>query len=579
MKGRESSAQPAKVIPSGADRPEAQKNARSVFSRAHEPPSSQSCAMAFDAPDPTLYNSSIDKLSRGAQHAKAWKEYKQHGTLGRDEVDDEKDREEGVGSDDDADEPVKVYGKRYPRVWTKGAHGGKYKISMGPGARTGYDALEQNPDGSALTVAPGYEKPDSGATTNFVGNHMTQGAIDLVQNELTRPDPDGDTRMARLDAARGIKRMPPRLLAPDELGPASIPSPPTVTRPVERYAWADDDDELVVVVRLGDLLGVPADMEGAKVTSEPSGDEEREPRTPLVVVIPDVGGGTDSGSVLTLRLAGGVDEWTMVKNKDEVRLAMVKSESSRGRWKTLRAQEVLSLGTKDDSRTIQPPPDLAALRRQILERREGKLANQLPWFGDNNRKFLAAAAAEDDAAPGADVEAVCDPMDALMSGQELAAQGKHAEASVFFSRGIELIADEGDPRACAKLHAARARAREHLGNLRAAEQDHTATLTAVERGGAVEPEGVDACSALLARGRCRMQLEDYVAACEDFTDALRSNPSSRAASEALRDAKRLADQQSSAREKEAKCAKDMPVLFAKPGLRQFEPRGKAGSAF
>lgn len=579
MKGRESSAQPAKVIPSGADRPEAQKNARSVFSRAHEPPSSQSCAMAFDAPDPTLYNSSIDKLSRGAQHAKAWKEYKQHGTLGRDEVDDEKDREEGVGSDDDADEPVKVYGKRYPRVWTKGAHGGKYKISMGPGARTGYDALEQNPDGSALTVAPGYEKPDSGATTNFVGNHMTQGAIDLVQNELTRPDPDGDTRMARLDAARGIKRMPPRLLAPDELGPASIPSPPTVTRPVERYAWADDDDELVVVVRLGDLLGVPADMEGAKVTSEPSGDEEREPRTPLVVVIPDVGGGTDSGSVLTLRLAGGVDEWTMVKNKDEVRLAMVKSESSRGRWKTLRAQEVLSLGTKDDSRTIQPPPDLAALRRQILERREGKLANQLPWFGDNNRKFLAAAAAEDDAAPGADVEAVGDPMDALMSGQELAAQGKHAEASVFFSRGIELIADEGDPRACAKLHAARARAREHLGNLRAAEQDHTATLTAVERGGAVEPEGVDACSALLARGRCRMQLEDYVAACEDFTDALRSNPSSRAASEALRDAKRLADQQSSAREKEAKCTKDMPVLFAKPGLRQFEPRGKAGSAF
>ena len=181
--------------------------------------------------------------------------------------------------------------------------------------------------------------------------------------------------------------------------------------------------------------------------------------------------------------------------------------------------------------------------------------------------------------PGADVEAVGDPMDALTSGHELAAQGKHAEASVFFSRGIELIADEGDPRTCAKLHAAQARAREHLGNLRAAEQHHTATLTAVERGGAAEPEGVDACSALLARGRCRMQLEDYVAACEDFTDALRSNPSSRAASEALRDAKRLADQQSSAREKEAKCAKDMPVLFAKPGLRQFEPRGKAGSAF
>ena len=125
--------------------------------------------MAFDAPDPTLYNSGIDKVSLGAQHSKAWKEYKQHGTLGRDE---DKDKEvDVIGSDDDDEETEKRYGKRYPRVWTKGAHGGKYKISTGPGSRTGYDALEQNPDGTALTVAPGYEKPDSGATTNFVGNH------------------------------------------------------------------------------------------------------------------------------------------------------------------------------------------------------------------------------------------------------------------------------------------------------------------------------------------------------------------------------------------------------------------------
>ena len=32
----------------------------------------------------------------------------------------------------------------------------------------------------------GYEKPMSGPTTNFVGNHMMQGAIDLVQSELVR---------------------------------------------------------------------------------------------------------------------------------------------------------------------------------------------------------------------------------------------------------------------------------------------------------------------------------------------------------------------------------------------------------
>ena len=533
--------------------------------------------MAFDAPDPTLYNSGIDKVSLGAQHSKAWKEYKQHGTLGRDE---DKDKEvDVIGSDDDDEVTEKRYGKRYPRVWTKGAHGGKYKISTGPGSRTGYDALEQNPDGTALTVAPGYEKPDSGATTNFVGNHMTQGAIDLVQNELTRPDPEVDTRMARLDAARGIKRMPPRLLEPDEvpLTERAQTSETNATRPVERYAWADDTDEVVVVVRSGDIKpGVRANMEGAQVTSEPSG-STHEPRAPLVLVIPDADGA--GSSVLTLRLAGGVDSLTMVKTRDEVKLVMVKSVSSRGGWKTLKAREALSLGDKDAS-SDQPPPDLSALRRQILERREGKLANQLPWFGDNNRKFLAATADDGTSLTRrADIDAVVDPTAALVTGLELAVRGEHAEADVFFSRGLELVTEDGDPRTCARLHAVRSRAREQLGDLRSAVEDHTATLAAVERGGSVESEGVDACSALLARGRCRMQLEDYVAACEDFTTALRFDPSSRAASGALRDGKRLADQQARAREKEVKCAKGTPVLFAKPGLRQFEPRGKAGSAF
>lgn len=32
----------------------------------------------------------------------------------------------------------------------------------------------------------GFEAPVSGPTTNFVGNHMTQGAIDLVQSDLKR---------------------------------------------------------------------------------------------------------------------------------------------------------------------------------------------------------------------------------------------------------------------------------------------------------------------------------------------------------------------------------------------------------
>ena len=113
-------------------------------------------------------------------------------------------RAQNTSAVEDADDGQrKPYGKRYPRVWTKDAHGGKYSISTGPGARGGYDALEEHPDGTALVIEPGYEKPPTGATTNFVGNHMTQGAIDLAQDALTAPDRDSEQRLARLERARG----------------------------------------------------------------------------------------------------------------------------------------------------------------------------------------------------------------------------------------------------------------------------------------------------------------------------------------------------------------------------------------
>ena len=119
-------------------------------------------------------------------------------------------RAQNASAVEDADDGQhKPYGKRYPRVWTKAAHGGKYSISTGPGARGGYDALEEHPDGTALVIEPGYEKPPTGATTNFVGNHMTQGAIDLAQDALTAPDRDREQRLARLERARGTTRGEP----------------------------------------------------------------------------------------------------------------------------------------------------------------------------------------------------------------------------------------------------------------------------------------------------------------------------------------------------------------------------------
>ena len=57
-----------------------------------------------------------------------------------------------------------------PRV-EQGSPRGAYKISSGPGASGGYDALAQRPDGTVIAVEPGYERPAIGPTTNFVGNH------------------------------------------------------------------------------------------------------------------------------------------------------------------------------------------------------------------------------------------------------------------------------------------------------------------------------------------------------------------------------------------------------------------------
>lgn len=74
------------------------------------------------------------------------------------------------------------------------------------GGTTGYDALLHEPDGRDKAVEPGYERPQVGPTTNFVGNHMTQGAIDMVQMQLQRCKPrpqllEGGACLLRLTAA------------------------------------------------------------------------------------------------------------------------------------------------------------------------------------------------------------------------------------------------------------------------------------------------------------------------------------------------------------------------------------------
>ena len=529
--------------------------------------------------------------------------------------------------EDAGDGQRKPYGKRYPRVWTKDAHGGKYSISTGPGARGGYDALEENPDGTALVIEPGYEKPPTGATTNFVGNHMTQGAIDLAQDALTAPDRDREQRWARLQRARGVAPREGLVLVkalPSATNDEKIlldPSARTRRTAIERYVWADEADKVVLTVRARDLGGT-ARMRDAAVAFAPSdakafsleipsrpAEEEREEEEGSTRRTRERRSTARILHVLSLRLHAPVDKDTCAlthdRATDAVRVELRKRTPAP--WPALTETPVYPvLSAAASSREEPSPPDLAALRREIIERREGRLAERLPWrrsnaplaLGDEKARAESGKkksgansdgddAARDDRSRDEALEVVPEDVASALAGGSLAsARGAYAEAVERFTRGLRTDAHD------ARLLVARASARRSLGCVRECVDDLTAALEALRGGGDARrgdtrsAEIVEIVHALVARGECHAECERYDAASADFGEALRIKPGLASASEGMRCARRLErDAQEAAaweRERAAASAARGDVggrAFAKPGMARFEDRGKSGKPF
>lgn len=106
----------------------------------------------------------------------------------------------------------------------------------------------------------GYERVKVGPTSNFVGNHMTQGAIDLVQAHLEQPA--GHALLLGSTGGQGCP--PPRLLstsADTEPAGAAAPPPP---RPLHRYCGVDGGSSVRVEVPV-DRMRLSG-TEGARVT-------------------------------------------------------------------------------------------------------------------------------------------------------------------------------------------------------------------------------------------------------------------------------------------------------------------------
>lgn len=100
--------------------------------------------------------------------------------------------------------------------------------------------------GPWLQAELGFEKADLGPTTNFVGNHMTQGAIDLVQAELEGPQEEEAPLLLGLGA---VEQRGPLLL-----GTAPAPTPP-IALPLAQYRWWNEGGCVCLEVPLPDTSG------------------------------------------------------------------------------------------------------------------------------------------------------------------------------------------------------------------------------------------------------------------------------------------------------------------------------------
>ena len=621
--------------------------------------------------DQSCYNPSLDRVSDGAQHSKAWEEYKTYGTAGRneDEIEEKnssdrrfaEEEEEEVEGRTNKNKMIipkeqlikqKSYGKIGKTVWDKKAHGGKYYISTGE-KKKGYDALEQTPDGTIIKREPGYEKPQSAHTTNFVGNHMTQGAIDLVQHELTRVDPKmKEERMRRLEEAKGIKREPPKLLKVEknkkkvlmigdrEKGDTDDGeeeeegrSPENRVINIDRYTWEDRDGEIIVRLqhdeKLMDLKSAQLEIQNERsFTVSIKSKEERD----KVYVL----------SVPCLFDAIVREKSCMLTTAKSLRVTLVKTEVGKA-WKRLSSSEssensMLRLNNAPDGKVKEKGIviinnnnsnniNLRDLRAEVIKFRDGNLAP----------KFTPSKTPEEiENELDAQINDVSTPMEfaslkeAMQSCDHFESSGDHANAIKSFSSALFFLrfftssssppASEDGSEDTTTLEEGgkststttmevkimdclrrRAKANVLLGKTRNATKDYAEAIQEGKKllsslssssnatSSAINDKDADATKKILSdlyfeRGNAYDQVEKYAEAVDDYKRALKTGGNDTKVSMALTRASKLHFQRDIERKEiEKKRPKNdnensLPSL-PRPGMKQFENRGKAGACF
>ena len=514
-------------------------------------------------------------------------------------------------------------GRARAEVWTKEPHGGAYRRA-GPGARGGYDALEQLADGSARERELGFERPASGPTTNFVGNHMTQGAIDLVQAQLARRDPRQEEEawrryMHTYHPPKRIEADP----AADGSGGGAGPAPPE--REFPRFQWRQRGGEVRVDVPLEEMGDARLEKFAAEV------EVERDMAEGDVLAARIRFGGTPARAFalrrrLWARLSSGPGavRWEVHGGSNTLRIRLLKADPKE-EWSQLEAprgggrggarapeplriagaggggEEVPGAGDQSERAVATPasvpPPDLAALRWAIREGRrtkqkgDGMLYRPLEEY--RRREVEEVKEALGDRTRGDETEGRSSE-ELAQRGHEAVSRGRWDEALELFSAasrelGVGTDAADGDAAASAAaaaaaaavLHTEMAGCHAQLGAPRAAADVATEAVRLCEVAG-LETTQV---RARLRRALALEELERFPEAAADFGWVARAGGApARAAQEGLARAGRgitQARELAGRAEAEAAAAPPPAERRAVPhaGHPQFVPRGKAGAPF
>ncbi|PRW56926.1 HSP20-like chaperone [Chlorella sorokiniana] len=444
------------------------------------------------------------------------------------------------------------------QVWTKDAHGGPYRKASAATVQInqGYDPLIQLPDGRDRPADLGYERVKTGPTSNFVGNHMTQGAIDLVQAQLEQP-----ARATLLLGAGSTEPQLPRLLDSSETDAAAAVAG-AAPRPLQHYRWLDDGGSVRVEVPV-DQAQLGCSAAGASVTCTiqadrlellicaPSAPDTQEANSPSTLnSAPSSGSSAASGAPAACQRlllhplhaavvpAGcrcyvkglpALPPGLVGYGATHIVVELCKADAQQ-EWAALLASRALSAPAAGGGPNPKDQPDVAALRRALRQKLSRGAA--LPIEGDtSSTKAAPSTGTPSDGDSGAEAaaavlhaeaQAACQA--ALLQAEALVAAGQHAEALHATAPCLPLLPALGLENASLELQlrALRGHCQAQLGCLKRAVAEYGAAIQAAQ----VAPDASGAAAAaptspgmlaqlLLARAALYEQQEQLQAALAD----------------------------------------------------------------